>query len=317
MDENSRHEPFFGARRDLDLADQLQSARPQHHGVSIAHYRRDRPGSWVTTPNASMDQFMAVVNLRPMPAHDMWRENRHNKIADRATGALACFDLRERWTVELPRAFDTFNIYVPRSAFDDLANEWECPRLRALACPDVGAVYDQTMHGLALAALPLLSDKCGASALTIEHITAAFLTHLAIAYGGIEPKERKTQGRLARWQERRAKEIMLDDLRVDIRTQELATACGLSVRHFERAFQRLTGMPPHRWRTLQRIERSKRMIVDERRTLLEIALACGFSDQSHFGRVFLKVVGLDRYAGRSGALGRSLVRRRGDHGSRG
>jgi AraC-like DNA-binding protein len=291
MDKNSCHEPFFGARRDLDLADQLQCVKPQHHGISIAHYRRNRPGSWLTTPNASMDQFMAVVNLHPMSAHDIWRENHHSKIPDRATGALACFDLKERWTVELPQAFDTFNIYVPQRTFDDLTNEWECPRLHALALPDARAIYDQTMHGLALAALPLLSDKCGASVLTIEHITAAFLTHLAITYGGIAPKVRKTQGALASWQLRRAKEIMLDDLRVDIRTQELATACGLSVRHFERAFQRTTGMPPHRWRTLQRIEHSKRMIADNRRTLLEIALACGFSDQSHFGRVFLSFVG--------------------------
>src|SRR5438045_415719 len=56
MDENSRHEPFFGARRDLDLAEQRQCAKPQHHGVSIAHYRCDRPGLLLTTPNAPMDQ---------------------------------------------------------------------------------------------------------------------------------------------------------------------------------------------------------------------------------------------------------------------
>ncbi len=193
--------------------------------------------------------------------------------------------------MELSHRFDTFNIYVPQSAFDDLTNEWECPRLHTLTCPDARGMYDQTMHGLALAALPLLSDSCGASALTIEHITAALITHLAMTYGGIAPKTRKAQGDLASWQERRAKEIMLDDLRVDVRTQELAAACRLSVRHFERAFQRLTGMPPHRWRTHQRIEQSKRMIDDDRHTLLEIALACGFADQSHFGRVFFKLVG--------------------------
>jgi AraC family transcriptional regulator len=193
--------------------------------------------------------------------------------------------------VELPHAFDTFNVYVPQKAFDDLTNEWECPRLHALNCPDARAIYDRTMHGLALAAMPLLSERCGASALTIEHITAAFLTHLAITYGGIAPKARQARGDLASWQERRAKEIMLDDLSLDVRIQELAAACGLSVRHFERAFQRLTGMPPHRWRTHQRIEHSKRMIDDGRHSLLEIALACGFSDQSHFGRVFFKLVG--------------------------
>jgi AraC family transcriptional regulator len=289
--EISHHEPFFSARRDLDLAEQRRCAAPSHQGVSIARYRRDRPGSWITTPNAPMNQFMAVANLRPMTAHGRWRENRHIYVPSRASGAIACLDLRERWTVDLPHAFDTFNIYVPQKAFDDLTDELECPRLHSLHCPDDREIYDQTMHGLALAALPLLSDKCGASALTIEHIASAFLAHLAITYGGVKVARRKAQSDLAGWQERRAKEVMLRDLREDVVAQELADACGLSVRHFQRAFQRLTGMPPHRWRTNERVEHAKRLIEQNQHSLLEIALACGFSDQSHFSRVFGKVVG--------------------------
>jgi AraC family transcriptional regulator len=36
----------------------------------------------------------------------------------------------------------------------------------------------------------------------------------------------------------------------------------------------------------QRIEKAKQLLVNTSLSLAKIALACGFSDQSHFGRVF-------------------------------
>src|SRR4029077_1895688 len=127
-----------------------RNAGPQYQGISIAPYRSDRPARGPTAPNPPMDQFMAVVNLRQMTAHGLWRERHRIDVPNRAPGALVCLDLRERWTSELPQAFDTFNVYVPRKALDDLTVEWACPRIHTLSCPEDLAIYDQTMQGLAL-----------------------------------------------------------------------------------------------------------------------------------------------------------------------
>lgn len=98
-------------------------------------------------------------------------------------------------------------------------------------------------------------------------------------------------GGLAKWQERRAKEFIAARLDSKLSISEIAEACGLSVSHFTRAFHQTTGLSPHRWLTERRIERAQALIRDVELPLSEIAVTCGFADQSHFTRVFTGVVG--------------------------
>jgi AraC-like DNA-binding protein len=72
---------------------------------------------------------------------------------------------------------------------------------------------------------------------------------------------------------------------------ELATVARLSPFHLHRVFCQETGMPPHSYQTQVRINRAKELLR-QYRTLPEIALATGFSDQSHFTRHFRRLVGV-------------------------
>ncbi len=71
---------------------------------------------------------------------------------------------------------------------------------------------------------------------------------------------------------------------------DVASACGLSTDHFIRAFRRRMRTTPHRWLVERRVERA-RLLLRGSGSLAEIALACGFADQSHFTRVFTRMVG--------------------------
>ena len=71
-----------------------------------------------------------------------------------------------------------------------------------------------------------------------------------------------------------------------------ASVCGLSARHFARAFRQSTGLSPHRWLMQLRIERARELLAARDFSLTEIALACGFADQSHFRRVFTATTGM-------------------------
>jgi AraC family transcriptional regulator len=66
----------------------------------------------------------------------------------------------------------------------------------------------------------------------------------------------------------------------------LARECSLSSSYFARAFKETTGLAPHQWLTRKRIEHARRLLAQTSMELSEIALACGFVDQSHFSRVF-------------------------------
>ena len=91
---------------------------------------------------------------------------------------------------------------------------------------------------------------------------------------------------------RLAIELMASDLTSNFGIVELAAMCNLSVRHFQREFRHRTGLPPHQWRILQRVERAKELLKETTHPLVDVALACGFADQSHFTRSFSKDVGV-------------------------
>ena len=92
--------------------------------------------------------------------------------------------------------------------------------------------------------------------------------------------------------ERRAKELMSANLNEDLSLSRLAIECGLSTRHFARAFRLSTGMPPHRWLVRLRVERAKELLQTRALALIDVAMFSGFADQSHLTRVFKAVVGV-------------------------
>ena len=63
--------------------------------------------------------------------------------------------------------------------------------------------------------------------------------------------------------------------------EALAEIAGMSPHHFSRTFAAATGFPPHRYVVNRRIRLAKILLSDTDRPIAEIALACGFSSQSH------------------------------------
>jgi len=126
----------------------------------------------------------------------------------------------------------------------------------------------------------------------MDHAALALTAHMAHVYGGMNTLRDLPRGGLAPWQERRAKELMHATLNDEVPLQRVAAECGLSVRHFARAFRQSTGVPPRRWLQQQRIERARGLLRDRALSLTEIAHACGFADHSRFSRAFSATMGM-------------------------
>ena len=142
--------------------------------------------------------------------------------------------------------------------------------------------------------------------LRAEAPNVPLLAHVALALRAIltfRPSRDDTapRGGLAGWQERRAIAFMEERLDQSFPVSDVADACGLSVNHFSRAFRRSMGKPPHRWLLDRRIERARELLRDTTLSLADIALACGFAEQSHFTRVFTRTVGMPPGAWRRAA----------------
>ena len=74
--------------------------------------------------------------------------------------------------------------------------------------------------------------------------------------------------------------------------EALAAMAGLSTHHFARAFHQSVGMPPHSYLLSRRLDRAELMLRETELPLSEIAVATGFSDQSHLARHFRRRTGM-------------------------
>lgn len=93
-----------------------------------------------------------------------------------------------------------------------------------------------------------------------------------------------------------------DHYRESITNDQLARLSGLSVRAFERKFQAAFQVSPQKFLRRVRLRMAARALVFTRQSMVDVALNCGFADQSHFTREFHRYFGCtpreyrDRYA---------------------
>lgn len=80
----------------------------------------------------------------------------------------------------------------------------------------------------------------------------------------------------------------------------LAKEARLSPYHFLRTFESITGLTPHRYVMRMRLRRAAALLLRDDRSVLEIALDCGFGDISNFNRSFRAEFGISPRAFRRG-----------------
>ena len=157
-------------------------------------------------------------------------------------------------------------------------------------------------------AMPTFNDP------VIHHPTLA--TRLAALHrtleNGTDPLECEAEARLVfgdlilthaangpRWRDRssaaltiaRVRQYIEQHYQRNITLAELSSVAALSPFHLARLFRQQTGLPPHQYLTHVRIQHARRLLKAHAR-LPEIALATGFTDQSHLTRHFKRVVGV-------------------------
>ncbi|QRM57620.1 AraC family transcriptional regulator [Sinorhizobium sp. BG8] len=228
------------------------------------------------------EAFSVIVQLRDFDSHRLWRGSELVYEGGHSKGVLAIADLRDEWRCHHLSPFDNVRFNIPFARMRAFAEEVGRSEYLALAC--VQGRKDPVMFGLAQALLPSLEDPEHANKLFLEQINLAVLAHLSQTYGGLHfPADRK--GTLAPWQERLATEFLAAHFNRPFSVGELAAQCELSRSYFNKAFKESFGRTPSRWLTEYRVARVKELLLEDA-PIAEVAICCGFADQSHMTRVF-------------------------------
>jgi AraC-like DNA-binding protein len=182
-------------------------------------------------------------------------------------------------------------LYVPKERWDqaaaDLGQE-----------PRVGIVVHRRASIAHAVAMVHARAESGASALEQDERFGVMMAML------LKPRRRSRHRRepLPRQEDLdRAREFIRVHALRGITLAEAARESGLSPQHFAATFRARYGVPVHRFHTLMRIDHAKRLLALGDAPV-EVAAACGLSDQSHLTRQFKRHLGLT--PGRYRALGR-------------
>jgi AraC-like DNA-binding protein len=88
-----------------------------------------------------------------------------------------------------------------------------------------------------------------------------------------------------------------------ITLEEMADMAGLSPYHFNRKYKKETGVTPHQFLLSTRISAAKYSLSNSNMTISEIAISCGFIDESAFCYCFKKREGITPNEYRKNAIG--------------
>lgn len=105
---------------------------------------------------------------------------------------------------------------------------------------------------------------------------------------GFEARQLRTPDRMVN----QAIDLMHSQLEGKILLRDLSGEYGVSVAYFCRKFKESTGTTPHKFITNLRIDKAKSMLMRGELSLSQIALDCGFADQSQFTNTFKRVAGV-------------------------
>lgn len=269
----------------LDNAPSLVTRTPAGIEAAATEISVVAPDHHVTGPVASEDAFMVTLMLRDHPSFACWEDGKPAPPASLRAGDVVFHDLRRDPAILLDKPFQAILFYLPRMVLNAIAEEQGTPHIGDLNYrPGIG-VADATIRNLGAVVRTALTQPGKVGRLCADHANLALATYVAQAYG-LAATARPLQGGLAPWQERKAKDALVAHLDGALALEDLARECRLSVGHFSRAFRQSTGMAPHQWLLRQRIETAKKLLVDHRMTIAEVAIASGFGSQSHLTRFF-------------------------------
>jgi AraC family transcriptional regulator len=186
------------------------------------------------------------------------------------------------------------HIYLPSSQFSRSIPGAD-PGRPAIGVPSYQSAFeDPLLAEIAYAVASELQAETSAGNLLVEALASSLAARLVQKHLGTSLAlsfPRLTTGRLDQRRLTRVLEYIEANLERDLTIDGMASIACLSRYHFARAFKQAVGRSPHHYVSVKRLERAKALLIESDRSLVDIALALGFSCQANFTRAFRQVTG--------------------------
>ncbi|WP_437730520.1 helix-turn-helix domain-containing protein [Sorangium sp. So ce1335] len=129
-------------------------------------------------------------------------------------------------------------------------------------------------------------------AVYVQSLCLTLASYVAARYGaGAKAEMSLRSASLSSGQRTQIERFVDRELSSNFGLVDLARLVGYSPDHFSRLFKHAYHQTPYQYVLSRRIEKAMTMLRDERMSIAEIALACGFSNQGHLTTAFKRRTG--------------------------
>lgn len=193
---------------------------------------------------------------------------------------------------------EILHLYLRQSLYERAAEELFGGAGSALA-PRF-AIVDPLLEQLAIAVLNALREGSADDRVYVETLAHVIAMHVARTHSSRTPiRAAPSRDGLSRARIRRLLDYIEQHLGEDLSLEALAAEVELSPLYLVRTFRAAVGQPPHRYVVGRRVEHARRLLCGTSMPIADIALAAGFSSQSHLSNWFRRIVGVSPAAYRS------------------
>jgi AraC family transcriptional regulator len=185
---------------------------------------------------------------------------------------------KARWSQDL----DFINVYLSASALAKV-NDGITPSFLAQ-----NQIFDPFFVQLAISLHEMADLEDTIEKMYRDTTMFTLAAHVNRVYGNaaMKPLVSTTDPRL-----RRVIEFIEQKIGTDVLLEDLAKTATMSPFHFSRSFKRATGLPPHQYLAMRRVEHAKELLKSTTLPVVEIAYRVGYTNMSHFIQLFRRATG--------------------------
>jgi AraC family transcriptional regulator len=258
-------------------------------GLEAIRYREQPPNEAFQPP---LTHHSLVLLLRTPKEFELQCDG-VNRVVPPRTGSIlvvpAGSPARWRWSSHT----DSLHVFLEPELVERVAAEaFELDPARVSLPPLDDLDLPPLRAGMLAVNDELTADAAGGR-LASESLAKLLAVHLIRNASASHPPARRADGALPQGKLRAVVEYVEEHLDAGLTLEQMAAAAHLSVYHFARQFKAATGLPPHQYVIMRRIERARQLLqAGTDLSLAEIAACAGFSDQSVFCHHFKRLVGV-------------------------
>lgn len=155
------------------------------------------------------------------------------------------------------------------------------------------AVLDPLLEQLAIAIATALRDGTVQDGLYVDTLAQMMAVHLARHHSSRSPSgSASVEKPIATSKMRRLMDFIEENLDRDLSLEAMAVEAEISPLYLPHAFKAAVGQSPHQYVLQRRIQKARSLLTSTDSPIADIALAAGFSSQSHLSNWFRRLVGV-------------------------